>query len=199
MCDEIVNAAVTGWTSLEVAKLGVAALIPLTVVLLGWPVARAARRIEQAQWNSRKLIELRLEVFQEMARPLNDLFCFFRRVGDFQEITPPEALRRKRLLDKAFFVHRQLMSDAFADRYQEFMDACFVVYTGFARPALLRASLTQQRLERPNWSDEWDELLVPESQTPTGLAEIETRYDALMEQFRQDIGVNISMKGRRDV
>jgi hypothetical protein len=177
------------WTSLEVAKLVVAALVPLSVVLLGLPVTRAVRRLEHAQWQSRKLIELRLEFYSEMARPLNDLLCFFRRIGDFQEITPPEALNRKRELDKAFFVNRHLMSEEFAERYRAFINACFRVYTGVGTSAQLRASRTQQRQERPVWDEAWDDLLIPKSETPTGLDELGRHYDALMLRFREEMGV----------
>jgi len=178
-----------GWTSLEIAKLAVAASVPLAVVVLGMPIARAARRLDQAQWAGRKLIELRLELYAEMARPINDLLCFFRAVGNFQDITPPEALNRKRMLDKAFFVNEYLMSEEFSRRYHAFIDACFLMYTGPARPAQLRASLTRQRAERPNWEDAWDDLLIPETVTPTGLTELKDQYDALMAAFGEDLGV----------
>jgi hypothetical protein len=50
-----------------------------------------------------------------MAPKLNDLFCFFLCVGHFQEVTPPEALQRKRELDKTFFANAPLFDPAFAD------------------------------------------------------------------------------------
>lgn len=76
----------TGWSSLEIVKLAVAACTPF----------------ERAQWTNQKLIERRIAVFDEMAPLLNDLFCFFRFVGDFRAITPPEAVSRKRSLDRGF-------------------------------------------------------------------------------------------------
>jgi hypothetical protein len=177
------------WTSLEIAKLGVAALVPLAVAAVGWTITRAASRLDQAQWSQRKLIELRLEVYSEMAGPLNDLLCFFRAVGNFQEVTPPEALKRKRSLDKTFHVNRYLMTEEWERSYEAFMDACFRTYRGAAKPAQLRASRKRQRKERGTWEAEWNELLVPETETPTGLSELKRHYDALMTAFAQDIGV----------
>ncbi len=182
------NAAV--WNSLEVAKLAVAALVPIAVVCIGLPVARGVRRIEQAQWEDRKLIELRLTLYAEMARPLNDLLCFFRLINDFQAITPPEALKRKRELDKAFFVNKYLMSEEFEVRYKAFIDACFITGTGIAKPAQLRASRVRQRQERTSWDDAWDDLLIPASATPTEVSELEKRYEALMNEFQQEIGMS---------
>jgi hypothetical protein len=181
--------ATTSSTSLEIAKLGVAALVPIAVVVLGVPIALAIRRIDQAQWAHQKLIELRLELYAEMAPALNDLLCFFRLVGDWQTITPPKALKRKRELDKAFHVGEYLMSDEFAHRYRAFISACFMTYTARGKPAQLLASRTRQRAERPDWSDEWDDLLIPETVAPTSLAELGESYRSLMLAFSEAIGV----------
>jgi hypothetical protein len=179
------------WSSLEIAKLIVAALAPIAVVGLGIPITSAVRRLEQAQWQSRKLIELRLELYAVMAGPLNDLLCFFRRVGDFQQITPPEALRRKRELDKAYYTNEYLMSEEFGRRYHAFIGACFLTYRGARLPAQLRASRRQQMMERSDWDPAWDDLVIPEDITPTGLHELGQKYDALMEQFGLEIGVRL--------
>ncbi|ADB50814.1 hypothetical protein [Conexibacter woesei] len=180
---------VAAWTTLEWASLVVAAMVPLVVGVLGAVVARSLRHVEDAQWGNRKLIELRLELYSDMALPLNDLLCFFRCVGDYAEITPPEALRRKRRLDKSFYVGEHLMSGAFAAAYHAFMEACFLTFTARAAPAQLRASIKKQRAEREHWEPAWDVHLIPVDMTPTGLAEINARYKALMAAFRRDIGI----------
>ena len=179
----------SGWTSLEIAKLVVSALIPIAVVVLGLPIARALRRLEHEQWRSRKLIELRLDLYTNMAVPLNDLLCFFRRVGDFQVITPPEALLRKRQLDRMYFTNEYLMSKEFGRLYHAFIGACFRTYRGLGVPAQLRVSRKQQRSERPTWDESWDDLLVPDSETPIGLSELQSHYDALLERFGEELGV----------
>ena len=50
------------WNSLEVVKIVIGFLTPLILVGLGFVINRAARRVEDAQWANRKLIEQRLEV-----------------------------------------------------------------------------------------------------------------------------------------
>ncbi|MDP8929448.1 MAG: hypothetical protein M3O70_12990, partial [Actinomycetota bacterium] len=70
-----------GWTSLEVAKLIVAALTPVLIFALGVVVTRAARRVEDAQWANRTIIGKRLDVYSELAPSLNDIYCFFTMVG----------------------------------------------------------------------------------------------------------------------
>src|SRR5215211_4399325 len=109
---------IADWNSLEIAKLAVGALTPIFLFVLGYMVTRAARCVEQAQWASRKLIESRLELYERMAPMLNDLFCFFLLVGHFDEVTPPEALSRKRDLDRIFHAHAPLFSAEFRGTYQ---------------------------------------------------------------------------------
>jgi hypothetical protein len=194
------------WTWLEIVKLGVAALTPIAVTLLGLWIARAVRRIEQAQWTNRKLIERRLDVFDRMAEPLNDLFCFFRRVGHFQEITPPDTVARKRQLDRLFFVNEALMTDEFVAAYHAFMGACFQTFVGAGLDAQLKASLKAQRAERrEGWRDEWTMCFVESESLITGLDVVKARYQALVDSFSEDLGVTrkgvgtseLAQQGRR--
>jgi hypothetical protein len=179
------------WTSLEVAKLAIGALIPVMVAVIGFVLNRALNRVEQAQWAGRKLVELRLEVFNQMAGPLNDLLCFFSLFGDFQDITPPEAIERKRELDKLFFTHEYLMTEELAALYGAFMGACFKTYTEEGEDAQLRARLEPQRRERRkrHWEEEWTKCFVQDDRLVTGVDVVEARYKALNRRFAADIGL----------
>src|SRR5438874_772192 len=55
------------WNALEVAKLVVAILTPTAVALLGLYVRSAGRRIEDAQWSSRRVLDWRLDLYKAMA------------------------------------------------------------------------------------------------------------------------------------
>jgi hypothetical protein len=54
----------------------------------------------------RRAVERLIELHKEMAPLMNDLMCFFRLIGHFREIDPPEALTRKRQLDRIFYATR---------------------------------------------------------------------------------------------
>jgi hypothetical protein len=178
------------WSSLEIVKLVIAAATPIVVVLLGVAVTRAARHVEQAQWTNRKLIERRLELYDEMAGLLNDLYCFFQLVGNFREIEPPTAVAHKRRLDKAFHVNEFLMGPEFGRRYRAFMDTCFLTYTGFGEDAKLRSQVGWQYSERePAWQDAWKRCFVTAPADVAPLQEVEEHYRALMECFAELIGV----------
>ena len=185
------------WTWLEIAKLSVAAAVPIVVVGLTLAVNRAGKRVEDAQWASRKLIERRIELFDQMAEPLNDLLCFFRLVGHFRAVTPPEAIQRKRTLDKLFYVNRVLMSEEFAARYQDFIATCFSPYQSVAHDARLRASAENQREERgDDWRAEWEDLFVKQADDVASITEVSRRYDELMEVFAAEVGVFSGAAGR---
>jgi hypothetical protein len=176
---------------LEIVKLAVAALTPILVLFFGVMVARAARRVEAAEWASRKVVERRLELYDKLAPLLNDLYCFFTAVGHFREITPAEALDSKRRADKFFFVNRYLMERAFAEAYQEFMNGCFKHYVDIGRDALLRASVEHQRAERgpANWEEGWAAAYVSDRADVTPRHEIKMLYHELMEEFARELGV----------
>jgi hypothetical protein len=174
------------WNSLEIAKLAVAALTPIFLFVLGYMVTRAAGRVEEAQWFSRKLVERRLELYDQMAPTLNDLFCFFTLVGHFEGVTPPQALDRKRKVDRIFHANAPLFSTEFRDRYQDFVNVCFLPFTGSGRPAQLRASLAAQKRERATWDDSWDAMFAQGEESPP--SQIAAAYDDMMDELATDVG-----------
>jgi hypothetical protein len=175
------------WSSLEIAKLAVGVLTPIFLFVLGYMVTKAACGVEQAQWANRKLIETRLELFEKMAPKLNDLFCFFALVGHFQEVTPPRALTRKRELDGIFHSHAVLFSGEFRDRYQEFIDTCFITFRDVAKPAQLRAPIAPQMNERgkETWDRKWKSMFAQGQES--SVVEVANAYDDMMDSFANDV------------
>jgi hypothetical protein len=150
------------WTWLEIAKLVVAALIPVAIFGAGLLVARETRRYEERQWVWRKLFEGRLERWSEVAPLLNDLYCFFACRGHFREIDPPRAIELKRKTDKIVHSHTHLLGPTFMDCYDRFMNTCFAMFTAPREDAKLRASKDLQRAERARWNSAWEPLFVSE-------------------------------------
>jgi hypothetical protein len=185
------------WNSLEAVKLAVAVLTPLLLVGLGVVINRAARRVEEAQWAGRKLVERRLDLYETMAPLLNDLYCFFECVGTFREVEPPKAIDIKRDLDKTFYVNRFLFMPPFSERYNEFMAACFKTFTGSGENAKLCTPVSQQKRERgTGWDDAWAAMFVPEEELSSSDMERRTvftaSYTALMECFADQLGIGAS-------
>jgi hypothetical protein len=178
------------WTSLEVAKLAVAVLTPILLVLIGLLVARRTKNLDLAHWLNQQLIERKLKVHDEMAPKLNDLYCVFRFRGHFRNVSPPAAIDRKRALDKTFHVNRALFTGEFQAAYRSFMDACFLTDAAAGEDAKLKLDGQKLRRERGDgvkWDDMWDDRF--EASEALDPEEFDRRYDALVAAFARELGV----------
>lgn len=153
-----------GWTSLEVVKLVVSALIPITVVGVGYVVSRATKRLEAVQWANQTVIERRLDIFQQVAPKLNRLLCFAIFVGAWKEVTPADAIRLKRETDEIMYVHRVLFSRTLFDAYLTFTGVLFEAYARKGGNALIRVGIESSLGNRRHlgW---WDDTMEREFAT----------------------------------
>ncbi len=179
--------AASPWNSLEVAKLAIAILTPILLTLLGLIVTRAARRIENVQWTNQKLIERRIELHKEMAPKINDLFCFFATVGHFTDITPPDAIKIRRELDRIFSWNEHLFSVKFRTCYHEFIDSCFSHSVLKARAVWIK----EQR-SYSGWNPTWEHMFIrmTEAESKRMVQEQTKKYDMLMSAFAEDLRVS---------
>jgi hypothetical protein len=149
----------SAWNSLEIAKLSIAALTPVFVAIVGFWLNRRLKSLEQAQWSQQKVIERRIKAYDDLATPLNQLFCFYCYVGTWKELSPPEVVQMKRKLDQTAYTSAPLFDDQFLPRYNALMDACFTILGEWGTDAKLR-TLPDRREEaahmagkpwRPTW------------------------------------------------
>jgi len=177
------------WNSLEVAKL----VIPvITTILFGvfalWLEARFFHKLEDARWFSHKIIEQRLQVFESVAPALNDLLCYFQRVGNWKELTPRQLLEHKRKLDKQMHVFAPLYSAQLLQHYKQFIALCFVTYTGEGQDAKLRLG-SEKYQQTPSWQAEYATLFcTPDQCAP--VADVSAAYELLMADFAKELGLN---------
>jgi hypothetical protein len=155
-------------STLEIVKVVISACIPIAIFAAGVVLARETRKYEERQWIRRKKYDTRLERWQEIAPPLNDLLCFFMLVGHFREVTPPGAIKRKRQLDRAVYANQNIFGPTFLSAYGRFMSLCFKTYAGgVGADAKIRASVVNQRAERGStWDDSWAGLFVSAKDVP---------------------------------
>jgi hypothetical protein len=191
------------WNSFEVVELVVSVMTPVAVALLGVLVTRATRRAEEtvaaaaraaedAQWANRRAVERLIELHKEMAPLLNDLICFFRQIGHFREIDPPEALVRKRRLDRIFYANEHLFGPEFRTRYPSFMHLCFAMWKSAGADAKIRTSADRLRGERGEsvpWNGEWDKLFDNAAGSGNLRREQTAAYEAVMSAFADELGL----------
>lgn len=118
------------WNTLEIVKLAVGTLTPISVAILAWFLNRRMKRLGLIQWSNQKLIEKRIAVYDSVAPQLNLLLCFFTWVGYWKEISPQNAIQAKRDLDKAFNIYRHLFELAVYEAYQSYIHILFETFVG---------------------------------------------------------------------
>src|SRR5262245_2175039 len=130
---------------MEYLKIGVAALTPIMTGLVGLLVVRMGSRLEANKQLSQELLKKRLQLFEDVAPKLNDIFCFYQAIGHWAELSPEEVIRRKRAIDRSIQVNRYLFRSEFWDAYQEFEKSHFDMFTAVGQPARLRLDVKHLR------------------------------------------------------
>jgi hypothetical protein len=176
------------WTSLEVAKLAVAAATPVIVLIGGFWLNGRLKKVEHAQWSEQKIIERRITTYDQIALPLNQLYCFFCYVGSWKEMTPPEAIRIKRTLDQAVHVNSPWFRPEFLTAYYDLMNVLYSTFGPWGTDAKLK-TLTDRRRQacRPNWNAAWDNCFAPPDQA-TEPAEVLRQHQRFIDYLREAIG-----------
>lgn len=147
------------WSSLEIVKVIVSIITPIIGGFIAWKLANLGKELEKKQWSGRKVIEKRLDFYDEVVPELNDLYCYYHRVGNWKELTPPQIINKKRSLDKAFYVYSHIFRNDILNKYQSYIHNCFETYTGWGNDARIKMNLTK-RVLLPDWKAEWNELFV---------------------------------------
>lgn len=181
------------WPSLEIAKLVVGVLTPLSVALLGWLFSRQLKRLDLSNWSNQKLIEKRLAIYDEIAPRLNKLLCFFTWVGYWKTVSPADAVQAKRGLDRTLNIYRHVFEREVYDAYQDFIEALFETYTGAGQDARLRALIFGPDGDRRSdcgytWDEAWT-VSFTEPGRAAGKPEVRAKYKALMAALTRSLGV----------
>lgn len=182
------------WNWLEVAKIAVAVMTPLSVAGFGWFISRRLKRFDLLQWSNQKLIEKRIAIYDQVGPALNQLYCFFSWVGSWKETSPADVLRLKRELDQKMYVYGHLFEAELLRSYQDFIHTLFQTYQGAGVDAKIRSVVRGPEGDRSvqfldGWKPEWEARFADQSREAP-LAEVERKYNALIREFSQSWGVH---------
>src|ERR1700716_4275284 len=120
---------------LEYARLVIAALTPIMTLVVGIIVVRLGTRLDATKQLHSELLRKRLQLFEEVAPKLNDIFCFFQAVGHWADLSPDEVIKRKRAIDRSIQVNRYLFRSDFWSAYQRFEQSHFDMFAAIGQPA----------------------------------------------------------------
>lgn len=181
------------WNSLELTKLVVAILTPLSVTAFGWFISRRLKRLELLHWSNQKLIEKRLSLYDSVAPLLNKLLCFYTWVGHWKDVSPSDVLKAKRELGQNFHIYRHLFDAEVFDTYEALARTLFDTFQGAGENAKIRSLIRGVDGDRTRhctfeWQEAWSASFSP-STAAASYAEIRHRYYALMNALRASLGV----------
>ena len=189
--------AVTATTWLDVAKLALGVLTPLSVALLGWFISERLKRIDFTQWSNQKLVEKRLEVYEKVAPHINTLYCFFGWVGNWRDISPPQVVQAKAELDRSINIYRHLFPSEMYEAYRSLLDAMFRPTDSTGEQQKIRSlvhAASRDRRERSSykWNESWNSWFASEDEVePHSI--ILQKYETMMNSLRDSILVSKSV------
>ncbi|OQW91474.1 MAG: hypothetical protein BWK78_04520 [Thiotrichaceae bacterium IS1] len=183
------NELTSVWNSLEIAKLTVDIVTTLLLGAIFWLIDNAVRRAESARWRNQKLVEKRLNVYDDTAPQLNDLLCYYTYVGNWQGFTPVDIIHLKRELDKKIHVAAPLFSKEFLEKYSKLMVLCFETFVGVGKDARLRTKTERRIAGTPGgWKEEYNERFSAIEDCPPR-EEIKAAYNELMACFAAELEI----------
>ncbi|MEO1524470.1 MAG: hypothetical protein AAFX06_03500 [Planctomycetota bacterium] len=195
--DQVIEVVGNPWNSLEVVRLITGLLIPAALLFVGVWMDRRIKEIEHRQWSNQKIIEKRLEVYEKITPQLNEMMCFFVRIGSWKEHAPTCIVDMKRELDKIAYIYAPLFSPKFLETYNDFMGLCFATERGAGKDAQLRTDCEHYREayvgdESGNnaWQERWDDCFTG-AEEASEKKEVHAGYNRLLKTIATEIGVGL--------
>ena len=193
--DHTIKIVSDDWSSLEIVKLVIELLTPAAMLYIGLWFDRRIKEFEHRQWSNQKVIEKRLEVYEKLTPKLNDLMCYFLRIGSWKELCPADVIDIKRDIDKDAYIYAPLFSPEFLERYNDFISVCFATFRGAGKDAALRAEASFYREayvgeegECAQWQESWNDCFVEASEA-SPREDVSQRYRELVGLIASEIGV----------
>lgn len=148
------------WNSLEITKIVVSTLTPVTLAIFGFYFAHQseARRDDMQKYSiyasekssrDSQVVEKRVDLWDELGPRLNDIYAFSLYVGNWQNMSAADIIRIKRECDRIFYAYRPFFSPEFISAYGLFMEAAFQTYNLIGEDAKIRSPADHRRVAEP--------------------------------------------------
>ncbi len=125
-------------TPYELLDIFAAVLTPLVILLASaWFSFRARREADHNRKFS-EIVSKRIELWDQLAYKLNDLYAYYLFVGDWKDLSERDVVACKRAADRIVFAYRPFFSNRFFNAYMAFMDESFKPFGKHGTDAKLR-------------------------------------------------------------
>jgi len=181
------------WNSLEITKLAVEALVPLSIFVLGGVVERRSQLLEQTIWKAQKGIEWKQSLFDRTIGGFNKLFCAFNYIGNWRNLSPQEIIETKRALDVEIYGYRMLLSPETVTAYNKLSDVAFSTFRGRGLQMQIRANVSMYAGSAHDWNDSYREMFVPDAEH-VKRRDFNSAYENFMSLYFGDVGLRGEIK-----
>jgi len=173
---------------LPVIELIISTITPIVVAVLGVRLHHITKSFDHRQWRNQKLIEKRLDIYDDLAPLLNDNLCYFTYIGKWKEFSPVDVILAKRVIDQKIYLAAPLFSPNFLTICLAFQDLCYETFTGTGGDARLKTDFEKRKLYsfKP-WEETWEACFSRELSDEQA---IQTAYQKVMDCFSDEIGIN---------
>lgn len=170
------------WNGFEILKIAISATTPILVLILGIKINNSIKRAERST-------ALRSEIYKGIGAHLNDIYAYLNFVGSWKELTPPQIIAHKRVVDKTMYTYKPFFSNELFKTYERFMNEAFSTYQAAGTDARIRSKITTKNGDRRTstamWKQNWENCFTDErNQQAQRIA-----YDDFLAQLARDLGL----------
>lgn len=167
--------------------LGVLALTPVVVALVGFFVTSALKRREYNFSAAERRREICKALYDDVGPQLNRIYCYITDLGDYGHYTPHDIIQAKRDADRIFYTYRTLWSEPTRQAYAAFMEVAFATHSGVGVPAKVRASRFQKVHFFENTGRHWDLAYDAMLTEEKDLDAANSAYETVVSAFVRDM------------
>lgn len=172
--------------SIDLTKISLLASIvsPILLIILSFLINIFLEKNKSRLQVNQTIFKKRVEIYDEIQEPLNNIYCYIKRVGKWKEFTPESIINYKRVIDQKFHATRPFWSKGMREAYDSFMDTCFITNRGHKSNASIIAEVAKYKE-----LDSWDDTFIDFYHDGFNKSKLDKANDHLLNALSKDFGV----------
>jgi hypothetical protein len=178
----------------EIIKLLIEIIISIIVLILGFKIDKMLKKYENRLWTNQKILEKRLQIYDDVIFMLNDIYCFHCYIGNWKELSPITIIEYKRKLDKIINSYAPLFTERLVERYNSFINEHYKTFTGWGNDATIKSLYRRRQEYNTTWESDWSSLFDCENinndyDENYSINNKKEKYKMLMREFKNNLEI----------
>jgi len=145
------------WNSLEIVKLVASLFTTLLITFFGFLINRNIMNLDKKNKVNDKILEKRLQIYENIVPKLNDILCFHAYIGDWRDLTPIDIIKYKKSIGKELYMYSPLFTPKLIETYRDFISLCYEKSTDVSTKSKIKSSY-KAREDNALWKSEYVSL-----------------------------------------